>query len=885
MNQFIDQDPQETQEWLDALDAVIRVEGEEKAMFLLHKLAAKTGFNLSSGSMVTPYRNTIPPEESEKIPGDSRLGMWLAAYIRWNAMAMVVRANKKNAGIGGHISSFASSGTLYEIGFNYFFKGYDAPGGNDLIFFQGHTSPGIYGRAFVEGRLSEEQLINFRHESAGNGLPSYPHPRLLSDFWQFPTVSMGLGPIMAIYQARFMRYLENRNFRPRKDRKIWVFLGDGETDEPETLGVLGLAAREKLDNLIFVVNCNLQRLDGPVRGNGKIVQELEGVFRGAGWNVIKVLWGSEWDELFARDDNGVLARHLESIVDGDFQRINAHSRDGAYVREHLFNRNPQVKEMVKDWSDEQLSKLSRGGHDPRKVYAAFAKAVKHQGQPTVLLVQTVKGYGQADAGEGTNDSHNQKTMDEAGLKQFRDHFKVEISDEDFAKLAFIKPKEGSPVYEFLHRQRRELGGYLPMRKPLTSKLEVPKLDFFSNFFSSSGERKMSTTMAFVRILSSLLRNKDIGRMIVPIIPDEARTFGMEGLFKQVGIFAPFGQSYTPVDSKSLMWYRESTDGQILQEGISEAGAFCSWLAAATSYANHGIPMLPFFIFYSMFGFQRIGDLAWAAGDLLAKGFLIGGTAGRTTLNGEGLQHQDGHSLLMAGNIPSCLAYDPCFAYEMAVIIQDGIRRMYYENESIFYYITAMNENYSHPEMPDGVEDGIRKGMYLFKKSAKRTSTKVQLMGSGAILREVIAAAELLEKDFNVAANVWSAPGVNQLYRNGMEVTRWNAMNPAAEQRQPYVSELLANYPGPVIASTDYVRAYVEQLSSFVNRPFYSLGTDGFGRSDSREALRSFFEVDRYYIVLTALKSLIDQGKVAVAVAEKAIKKYNLSGDKVDPMML
>ncbi len=882
---FQDLDPEETQEWLDAFAAVIKNEGKEKAEFLVEMLQSHLGG--ISHQLSTSYINTIPIERSAELPGDSQLARNVAAYVRWNAMAMVAKANKKIEGIGGHIASFASSAAIYEVGFNYFFRGPNAENGADLIFYQGHSSPGIYARAYVEGRLSEKELLNFRQETGGNGLSSYPHPRLMPDFWQFPTVSMGLGPIMAIYQARFMKYMENRGFMNIGKRKVWAFLGDGETDEPETLGAIGIAARENLDNLIFVLNCNLQGLDGPVRGAGKIVQEMEAHFRGAGWNVIKVLWSSEWDELFAKDEGGVLMKHLEAIVDGDFQRINARYKDATYIREHLFN-TPELRKLIEGWTDQKLSKLSRGGHDPRKIYAAMHEAVRHQDQPTIILMQTVKGHGMGEAGEAANDTHSLKKMNKDSLLAFRNRFNVPLQDDELETLPFIKPEPGSPEAQFIKETRSALGGSIPLRHYSLNPLEVPELSEFQAVLDGSGEREISTTMGFVRILSILLRNKSIADRVVPIVPDEARTFGMEGLFKQLGIYNPKGQVYTPVDKGTLMWYREDTKGQLLQEGINEAGGFSSWLAAGTSYANHNIPMIPFFAYYSMFGFQRIGDLAWAAGDVLAKGFLIGATAGRTTLNGEGLQHQDGHHLLTAATLPGCHAYDPSFVYEMAVIIQDGLKRMYKDGEEVFYYITAMNENFAQPAMPKGTEEGIRRGIYRFQASGlEKPKAKVHLLGSGSIFIEVRAAAQILEQDYGVAADIWSAPGIVQLYRDGIDCERERTLNPSSRSI-PYVQQVLAKVdPGnaePAIISTDYVKAYGNLLVPYLKRPLYTLGTDGYGRSDSRAALREHFEVSRKYIVASALRALVVQGKLEASVFKLAVKQLGINKSKINPRL-
>ena len=881
---FIDTDIEETEDWKESLKGVITHEGSQKADYLLRELtdtARSAGVETTPG-VITPYANTLDPDTSDTIPKeDSLTARDVAAYVRWDAMAMVARANKDGKGLGGHIASFSSASALYEVGFDWFFRGPEARYGQDLIFFQGHSAPGMYARAFVEGRLTEKQLEHFRVETAGEGLSSYPHPWLMPDFWQFPTVSMGLGPHMAIYQARFMKYLESRGIRENGDRKVWIFMGDGESDEPESLGALSLAAREHLDNLICVVNCNLQRLDGPVRGNGKIIQELEGKFTGAGWHVIKVIWGTEWDEILKRDTKGILLNRFASMVDGEFQTIR--SKGPAYLREKLFGDDPYLQSLVADKSDKELWQMTRGGHDPRKVYAAFSEAVKHTGTPTVILVKTVKGYGMGTVGEAAMGTHNQKTMDLDSLKAFRDRYHVPLADDELEGLPFIRPPEGSKEHEFIVRQRKALGGPVPYRDPAAEQLPVPPLEEFSSLLTSSGDRELSTTMAFVRLLGKLLKDPGIGERIVPIVPDEARTFGMEGLFRQVGIYAPTGQLYEPQDAKSLMWYREDAKGQILEEGITEAGAVSSWIAAATAYANHGKAMIPFYTFYSMFGFQRIDDFVWAAGDSRARGFLMGATAGRTTLNGEGLQHQDGHGLLIAATHPTCQAYDPSFSYELTVIIQDGMRRMYHDNEDIFYYITLMNENYAQPEMPEGAEEGIRRGGYLFRAAPQGSGKKVQLMGSGTILREVIAAAELLEKDYGIGADIWSLPGINQLHRDGTERERYNMLHPEAEQRVPYLTRQLEGHTGPVVISTDYLRSYPEQIRRLIpNEHVIILGTDGFGRSDSRAALRSFFEVDRYYIAVAALKGLADEGTIEASIVSEAISRYGLDADKPNP---
>ncbi|MEX2524255.1 MAG: pyruvate dehydrogenase (acetyl-transferring), homodimeric type [Gammaproteobacteria bacterium] len=879
-----DIDKQETQEWLEALDSVLSVEGVDRAHFLLEQLisrARKSGAYLPYFAN-TPYLNTIPPSREEH-PADGDPGMeWrIRSLVRWNALAMVVRANRKSAELGGHIASFASSATLYDVGFNHFFRAPNEEHGGDLVFIQGHSSPGIYARAYLYGQLTEEQLDNFRQEVDGNGLPSYPHPWLMPDFWQFPTVSMGLSPIMAIYQARFMHYMENRGLAEPSDRKVWAFMGDGEMDEPESMGAIGMAGREKLDNLIFVINCNLQRLDGPVRGNGKIIQELESEFRGAGWNVIKVIWGSYWDPLIARDTQGLLQQRMEECVDGEYQTYKA--RSGAYVREKFFGKYPELKAMVANMSDEDIWRLNRGGHDPHKVYAAYAAAVKHTGQPTVILAKTVKGYGMGRAGEGQNITHQQKKMGEEALKEFRDRFNIPVTDEQVADASYYKPAEDSEELKYMHERREKLGGFLLTPWPKAPKHKVPDLKIHEKLLQGSGERTISTTMAFVRILSALVKDKEIGKFIVPIIPDEARTFGMEGMFRQLGIYSPEGQRYEPEDSDQVMYYKEDKKGQVLEEGINEAGAFTSWIAAATAYKYHQTQMIPFYIFYSMFGFQRIGDLAWAAGDIRSRGFLLGGTAGRTTLNGEGLQHQDGHSHLAASTIPNCVSYDPTFAYELAVIIHEGMRRMYGEQEDVYYYITVMNENYEHPPMPDGVEEDILKGMYLLKKGPQK-KLKVQLLGSGTILREVIAAADLLKEDFDVSADIWSVTSFNELRRDGIDAQRWNMLHPTKKPKTSHVENCLKGRKGPVVASTDYMRIYADQIRGLItDRPYQVLGTDGFGRSDSRENLRRFFEVNRYYVAVAALKALADDGQVPAKTVAEAIKKYDIDPEKPNPV--
>ncbi|MBW8054801.1 MAG: pyruvate dehydrogenase (acetyl-transferring), homodimeric type [Nitrospira sp.] len=880
-----DLDPIETQEWLEALEAVLEREGPERAHFLLEQLidtARRSGAYLPF-SANTAYLNTIPAAQEERSPGDPAIEWRLRSFIRWNAMAIVVRANRISTELGGHIASFGSAATLYDVGFNHFWHAPSETHGGDLIFIQGHSAPGIYARAFLEGRLSEERLCKFRQEVDGEGLPSYPHPWLMPNFWQFPTVSMGLGPIMGIYQARFMKYLHNRGILDTEGRKVWVFIGDGETDEPEALGAISMAARERLDNLIFVVNCNLQRLDGPVRGNGKIIQELEADFRGAGWNVIKVIWGSYWDPLIMRDTQGLLRHRFEECVDGEYQAFKA--KGGAYTREYFFGKYPELKAMVANMTDEDIWRLNRGGHDPHKVYAAYAAAVKHEGQPTVILAKTVKGYGMGEAGEGQNITHQQKKMGEQALKAFRDRFNIPISDDKIAEAPFYKPPEDSPEMAYLMERRKALGGYLPVRRARAEPLAVPALSVFEAQLKDTGDREISTTMAFVRILTTLTRDKSIGKYVVPIVPDEARTFGMEGLFRQLGIYSSVGQLYKPEDADQLMYYREDRKGQVIEEGISEAGSLCSWMAAGTAYSNHGVSMIPFFIFYSMFGFQRVGDLAWAAADMQARGFLIGGTAGRTTLAGEGLQHQDGHSHLIAATIPNCVAYDPTFAYELAVIIQEGLRRMFQEQENVYYYITTMNENYPHPAMPKGAEPGILKGMYLFRGSSggKKKTPHVQLLGSGTILREVIAAAELLQKDFGVTADIWSATSFNELRREGLALERWNMLHPDAKPRVSYIEQCLAGREGPVIAASDYMKSFADQIRPFVPQRYVVLGTDGFGRSDTRKQLRKFLEVDRYYISVAALKALADVGMIPIAKVNEAIKKYDIDPDRPDPV--
>ncbi len=877
-----DLDPEETHEWLDALEAVIGAEGIERAHYLIERLvdkARRSGANLPY-SANTAYINTIPPHMEARSPGDAGLEQRIRSYVRWNAMAMVLQANHKSTEYGGHIGSFASSATLYDVGFNHFFHAPNKQHGGDLVYFQGHSSPGIYARAFLEGRLTEEQLQKFRAEVGGGGLSSYPHPWLMPDFWQFPTVSMGLGPIMAIYQARFMKYLQDRGILHTGGRKVWAFMGDGEMDEPESMGAIGLAGRERLDNLIFVINCNLQRLDGPVRGDGKIIQELEAGFRGSGWNVIKVIWGSYWDPLLAKDTKGLLQRRMEEAVDGEYQNYKA--KGGAYTRKHFFGKYPELLEMVANMSDEDIWRLNRGGHDPHKVYAAYAAAVRHEGQPTVILAKTVKGYGLGQAGgEGKNITHQHKKMTEEALKAFRDRFNIPVADDKLADAPFCKPPEDSPEMRYLHERRQALGGYLPVRRKDAALLQVPDLSIFETLLKSSEDRELSTTMAFVRILSALLRDKKLGKYVVPIIPDEARTFGMEGLFRQYSIYSSVGQLYEPEDADQIMYYREDKTGQILEEGITEAGAMCSWIAAGTAYSNHNVQMIPFYAFYSMFGFQRIGDFIWAAGDSQARGFLMGATAGRTTLAGEGLQHQDGHSHLAASTVPNCIAYDPGFAYELAVIIHDGLRRMYQEGENIFYYITVMNENYRHPEMPPNARDGIIKGMYRIKDGGD--AAIVQILGSGTILREALFAAKLLEDDFGVVANVWSVTSYKELRREGLHKERWNLLHPDRPRQVSYVEECLSACAGPIVAATDYMKIVADQIRPFVRRNYTVLGTDGFGRSDSRKQLRYFFEVDRHYIAVAALKALADDGKVGAERVVQAIAQYGIDPEKADPV--
>jgi pyruvate dehydrogenase E1 component len=886
-----DADPQETAEWLEALQAVLERGGAERAHFLLEALQEKARL---SGAYIpfspnTAYINTIPPHLEERSPGDQALEWRNRSVIRWNAMAMVINANRDHSGVGGHIASFASAATLYDVGFNHFWKGAEHPQGQDLVYFQGHCTPGIYARAFLEGRLSEEELRRFRMEvdrgsGTGRGLSSYPHPRLMPELWQFATVSMGLGPIMSIYQARLMKYLHNRGLADTSGRKVWCFCGDGEMDEPESLGAIDIAAREKLDNLVFVVNCNLQRLDGPVRGNGKIVQELEGVFRGGGWNVIKVLWGAQWDALLAQDKTGLLIKIFNETVDGEYQNYKA--KGGKYTRQNFFGKYPELLRLVSTMSDADIGRLNRGGHDPHKVYAAYAAAMKHTGTPTVILAKTVKGYGMGEAGEGQNITHQQKKMGEDALKAFRDRFQIPISDDQIKDTPFYKPADDSPEIQYLHERRKALGGYLPQRRSKGEPLEIPPLSAFDRLLQSTGEREISTTMAFVQMMQILLRDKKVGPRVVPIIPDEARTFGMEGMFRQLGIYSCVGQKYKPEDADQLAFYKEDIKGQILEEGITESGAMSSWIAAATSYSNHGVSLLPFYIFYSMFGFQRVADLCWAAADMRARGFLLGGTAGRTTLNGEGLQHQDGHSHLFSGSVPGCRSYDPAYAYEIAVIVHEGMKRMYGPDadahQDEYYYLTLQNENYAHPAMPAGVEKGIMRGLYLLHPCEKPADKHVQLLGSGSILREVIAGAELLRTDWGVTADIWSAPSFVELARDGREVERWNLLHPEEKPRRAFVAEALAGMAGPVIAATDYVKAYVDQIRPWVPAPYHVLGTDGYGRSDTRERLRDFFEVDRRWVALKALYALSQAGSVSRKKVVEAAAKYGIDLDKPNP---
>ncbi|HEX2530745.1 MAG TPA: pyruvate dehydrogenase (acetyl-transferring), homodimeric type [Burkholderiaceae bacterium] len=882
-----DPDVMETQEWLDALEAVIDNEGPERAHYLMERmvdLARRRGAHIPFSS-TTAYVNTIPKHLEEHCPGNLEYEERLRSWMRWNAMAMVVRANRADDGLGGHIASFASLANMLGIGFNHFWRAPSENHGGDLLYLQGHSSPGIYARAFLEGRITEEQLINFRREVDGKGVSSYPHPKLMPTFWQFPTVSMGLGPLMSIYQARFLKYLHARDIADTADRKVWAFCGDGEMDEPESMGAIGMAGRERLDNLVFVINCNLQRLDGPVRGNGKIIQELEADFRGAGWNVIKVIWGSYWDELLARDKEGILQRVMMETVDGEYQ--NYKSKDGAYVRKHFFGKHPKLLEMVSKMSDDDIWRLNRGGHDPHKIYAAFKQAQEHKGQPTVILAKTIKGYGMGRSGEARNTAHQSKKLDDEAIREMRDRFAIPIPDDKLPEIPFFKPADDAPEMKYLHERRQALGGYLPQRRMKADEnLPIPELSAFKAVLEQTAEgREISTTQAFVRIVTTLLRDPNLSKRVVPIMVDESRTFGVEGLFRQIGIFSQVGQLYEPVDRDQVMYYREDKAGQILQEGINEAGGMSSWMAAATAYSTSNRIMIPFYAYYSMFGFQRFGDLAWAAGDMRARGFLLGGTAGRTTLNGEGLQHEDGHSHIQAATIPNCVPYDPTFAHEVGVIMHDGLKRMIENQEDVFYYITIMNESYPQPGLKEGQEEGILKGLYLFREGAKKAKQRVQLMGSGTILREVIAGAELLKSDWGVEADIWSAPSFTLLARDGEDVERWNMLHPTEQPRVAHVTQCLQGTSGPIIAASDYMRLFAEQIRACMpkGRSYKVLGTDGFGRSDTREKLRAFFEVDRHYVAVAALKSLADEGTIPASVVAQAIEKYGIDPNKPNPV--
>ena len=879
-----DEDPQETREWIDSIASVVEVEGRPRAHFLIDQLL---DFDVSvhgdfHGRVTTPYVNSIAPERELPYPGDLDIEKRLNAYIRWNALTMVLRAGK-HSGVGGHIATYASAAVLYDVGFDHFFRGRTERFAGDMVYIQGHSAPGIYGRAYTEGRLTEEQLDNFRRETDRDGVSSYPHPRLMPEFWQFPTVSMGLGPITAAYQARFMRYLENRGLKEHQGRKVWAFLGDGEMDQPESLAAISLAGREKLDNIIFVVNCNLQRLDGPVRGNGKVIQEFESLYRAAGWNVIKVIWGSGWDALLAKDKTGLLRQRMMECVDGEYQTYK--SQNGAYVREHFFGKYPELLDLVSDISDEQIWKLARGGHDPVKVYNAYAAATRQKGRPTVILAKTVKGFGMGEAGEGQNINHQLKKMGAEAVKAFSDRFGLALSDDQLGELPYLRPDEASAEARYLKGRRESLGGYVPARHAQVESLQIPPLSALEGQLKGTGDRSISTTMAFVRILSTLLKDPNIGKLVVPIVPDESRTFGMESLFRQIGIHSHVGQLYIPQDAGTLSYYKESADGQIMQEGLNESGATSSWIAASTSYANHGVMTLPFYIFYSMFGFQRVGDLLWAAGDARARGFLLGATSGRTTLMGEGLQHDDGHSHVMSATVPCCISYDPTYAYELAVIVHDGMRRMYVEQEDIYYYITLLNENYPHPDMPEGVEEGILKGLYRLPLEREvKKDLHVQLMGSGALLPEVIAAAQILERDYGVSSEVWSATSLTEVRREAQQVERWNLLHPLEDPKVPYLTQLLEGHAGPVVVSTDYMKIHADQIRPWIgNRRFVALGTDGFGQSDTREALRRHFEVDRQFVVLAALKALADDGVLGRDVVAKALAEMQIDGEKVDPI--
>ena len=893
MTQYNDVNPEETEEWLEALRSVIREEGADRAHYLISRLSSdnkRNGSSIPSSALSTPYSNTIPPSNEERMPGDMFMERQIRGIVRWNAMAMVMRANLRNSSIGGHISTFASSATLYDVGFNYFFRGPSEKHEGDLIYYQGHSSPGIYARSFLEGRLDESQLDNFREEVNGNGLSSYPHPWLMPEYWQFPTVSMGLGPIQAIYQAHIMKYLSSRGLLDNSDRKVWAFLGDGEMDEPESLGAISKASREKLDNLIFVINCNLQRLDGPVRGNGKIIQELEAVFRGAGWNVIKVIWGRHWDQLLQSDSEGLLQARMDEVVDGEYQ--NYASRGGAYTREHFFGKSPELLKMVEHLSDNDIMALNRGGHDPFKVYAAYAEAVKSNGKPTVILAKTIKGYAFGASAEAQNATHSVKKLDVESLKKFRDRFGIPIEDKKLEDVPYYRPREDSLELRYMKKARESLGGAVPQRRKETYKLGLPAQKIFDDQTKGSGEREISTTMAFVRLLNSLCKDKEIGERVVPIVPDEARTFGMEGMFRQLGIYSSAGQLYDPADSHQVMFYREDKEGQMLEEGITESGSFSAWLAAATSYSVSNYPLIPFYIYYSMFGFQRVGDLCWAAGDSQARGFLIGATAGRTTLNGEGLQHQDGHSHILSSTIPNCISYDPAYSYELAIIIKEGMRRMYQEMDSVFYYITTMNENYQQPDMPKGVEDDIIKGMYLLEdgnskefKVSKPINREqhIRLLGSGTILRETRKAAEILRREYSVAVDVWSVTSFNELRREALDIARGNMLNPSKKQKVPFVTEKLSTKKGPVLAATDYMKIYSDQIREFVPDAYRVLGTDGFGRSDSREQLRHFFEVDMKFIVAAALFELQTVGLIDSKALMAHYKKLGIDTNKANPI--
>ncbi|URX61691.1 pyruvate dehydrogenase (acetyl-transferring), homodimeric type [Luteibacter anthropi] len=879
-----DLDPEETREWLEALEAVTAADGRPRAHYLMDRLGTADAqrFGDMHGRVTTDYINTIRPERQPAYPGDLAIERRLNGFVRWNAMVMVLRAGR-HSNVGGHIATYQSAAVLYDVGFEHFFRGRTDSFDGDMVFIQGHSAPGIYGRAYVEGRIEEPVMENFRRETDRDGLSSYPHPRLMPGFWQFPTVSMGLGPLMAAYQARFMRYLEYRGLKQHQGRKVWAFLGDGEMDQPESLAAIAVGGRERLDNLIFVVNCNLQRLDGPVRGNSKVIQELEGTFRAAGWHVIKVIWGRGWDDLLARDTSGLLRQRMMECVDGDYQTFK--SQNGAYVREHFFGKYPELLELVAGMSDEDIWNLSRGGHDPEKVYAAYAEAVKETGRPTVILAKTVKGFGMGEAGEGQNINHQLKKMSADAVRAFRDRFHLPVRDDELDDMPYLRPEPGSAEATYLSARRQALGGYIPYRLQKADALPAPPMTAFSALLEGSGERPQSTTMAFVRILSTLLKDKELGKRVVPIVPDESRTFGMEGLFRQIGIHSYLGQLYTPQDAGQLSYYKEATDGQILQEGINESGAISSWIAAGTSYSNHALSMVPFYIFYSMFGLQRVGDLAWAAADARTRGFLLGATSGRTTLMGEGLQHDDGHSHVLASVIPSCVSYDPTFGYELATIVQDGMRRMFAEQEDVYYYITLLNENYPQPPMPEGSAEGIVRGLYLLRESAMavKDASRVQLMGSGAILNEVIAAATLLEEQFGVAADVWSATSLTELRREGMAVERWNLLHPEADPRTPYVQACLSERIGPVVVATDYMKIVADQIRPYVHdRRFVALGTDGFGRSDTRASLRTFFEVDRHFVVVAALKALADEGVLARSMVTDAMTRFGIHSDKPDP---